>query len=92
MNDADIELRRRTYAFFIEHGRAPAAAELGQPQDVLAGWRRLHEVVRRRWLPAVGADNPPVRPVGGACTHRADAPRVGFVTCHKAALPELECR
>jgi len=43
MNDADLELRRRTYAFFVDHGRAPAAAELGAPQEVLAGWRRLHE-------------------------------------------------
>jgi alkylmercury lyase-like protein len=43
MNDADIELRRRTYAYFVEHGRAPTAAELGEPDDVLAGWRRLHD-------------------------------------------------
>ena len=43
MNDADLELRRRTYAFFVEHARAPAAAELGDPEAVLAGWRRLHE-------------------------------------------------
>ena len=43
MNDADLELRRRTYAFFVEHGRAPAAAELGAPDEVLGGWRRLHE-------------------------------------------------
>jgi hypothetical protein len=39
---ADLELRRRTYAFFVQRGRAPAAAELGDPDDVLAGWRRLH--------------------------------------------------
>jgi hypothetical protein len=38
----DLELRRRTYAFFVENGRAPAAAELGDPDEVLAGWRRLH--------------------------------------------------
>jgi hypothetical protein len=43
MNDADLDLRRRTYAFFVEHGRAPAAAELGEPHEVLAAWRRLHE-------------------------------------------------
>jgi Alkylmercury lyase len=42
MDETDLELRRRTYAFFVEHGRAPAAAELGDPDDVLAGWRRLH--------------------------------------------------
>ena len=41
MNEADLELRRRTYAFFVEHGRAPAAAELGAPEEVVAGWRRL---------------------------------------------------
>jgi hypothetical protein len=41
--DADLELRRRTYAFFVEHGRAPAAAELGEPEEVAAGWRRLHD-------------------------------------------------
>ena len=27
----------------VEHGRAPVAAELGSPQEVAAGWRRLHE-------------------------------------------------
>jgi hypothetical protein len=43
MNDADLELRRRTYAFFVEHGRAPAATELGEPEDVVAGWRRLDD-------------------------------------------------
>ena len=42
MEAADLELRRRTYAFFVEHGRAPAAAELGDAEDVLGGWRRLH--------------------------------------------------
>jgi hypothetical protein len=43
MNDADLELRRRTYAFFVQHGRAPGAAELGEPEEIVAGWRRLHE-------------------------------------------------
>ena len=43
VDEADLELRRRTYAFFVEHGRAPAAAELGEPQEILAGWRRLHD-------------------------------------------------
>ena len=41
MDEADLQLRRRTYAFFVEHGRAPAAAELGVPEEVVAGWRRL---------------------------------------------------
>jgi Alkylmercury lyase len=43
MNDADLELRRRTYAFMVESGRAPQAEELGAREDVLAGWRRLHD-------------------------------------------------
>jgi hypothetical protein len=43
MNDVDLELRRRSYAFFVENGRAPGAAELGEPEEILAGWRRLHE-------------------------------------------------
>jgi hypothetical protein len=42
MDAADLELRRRTYGFFVEHGRAPAATELGDADEVLAGWRRLH--------------------------------------------------
>jgi hypothetical protein len=40
---ADLELRRRTYAFFVEPGRAPAASELGDREAVMAGWRRLHD-------------------------------------------------
>jgi hypothetical protein len=40
---SDLELRRRTYAFFVEHGRAPVAAELGEPEEVAAGWQRLHQ-------------------------------------------------
>ena len=43
MDEPDVELRRRTYAFFVEQGRAPLAAELGDAQEVVAGWRRLHE-------------------------------------------------
>ena len=43
MDEADLELRRRTYAFFVERGRAPTAAELGDRDAVLSGWRRLHE-------------------------------------------------
>jgi Alkylmercury lyase len=42
VDEADLGLRRRTYAFFVEHGRAPVAEELGDPNDVVAGWRRLH--------------------------------------------------
>jgi hypothetical protein len=43
VDESDLELRRRTYAFFVEHGRAPTAAELGEAQEVVAGWRRLHD-------------------------------------------------
>jgi hypothetical protein len=42
VDERDVSLRRRTYAFFVEHARAPVAAELGDPEEVLAGWRRLH--------------------------------------------------
>jgi alkylmercury lyase-like protein len=42
VEDGDLELRRRTYAFLVEDGRAPSAAELGDPEEVVAGWRRLH--------------------------------------------------
>jgi hypothetical protein len=42
VDDADLDLRRRTYAYFVEHGRAPAAAELGDPEEIVAGWLRLH--------------------------------------------------
>jgi hypothetical protein len=38
-----LDLRNRTYAAFVEFGRAPLAAELGDEGDVLEGWRRLHE-------------------------------------------------
>ena len=43
MNGADLDLRRRTYAFMVDNGRAPQAEELGDSGDVLAGWRRLHD-------------------------------------------------
>jgi hypothetical protein len=43
MDENDVELRNRTYARFVELGRAPVAAELGDPDEVVAGWRRLHE-------------------------------------------------
>jgi len=43
VDEADLQLRRRTYGFFVEHGRAPVAAELGGGKEVLAGWRRLHD-------------------------------------------------
>jgi Alkylmercury lyase len=43
VNEADLELRNLTYGRFVELGRAPAAEELGYRDDVVAGWRRLHE-------------------------------------------------
>jgi hypothetical protein len=43
MNEADLALRRRTYAFMVDEGRAPMPDELGLRDDVVAGWRRLHE-------------------------------------------------
>jgi hypothetical protein len=48
MSPDDVALRNETYRLFVALGRAPTAqevaAELGRPvDDVLAGWRRLHE-------------------------------------------------
>ena len=43
MDERDAELRNRTYALFVELGRAPVAGELGDPYDVVPAWRRLHE-------------------------------------------------
>ncbi len=39
----DVELRNRTYGFFVEHGRAPLPEELGDPREVEAGWQQLHD-------------------------------------------------
>jgi hypothetical protein len=43
MNAEDLELRNRTYTRFVETGRAPTPGELGDHDEVLAGWRRLHD-------------------------------------------------
>ena len=43
MDAGDLDLRRRTYAFMVDAGRAPRADELGDADDVVAGWRRLHD-------------------------------------------------
>src|SRR5262245_3336874 len=43
MDERDLELRNRTYRAFVEAGGAPAPEELGPREDVLGGWRRLHE-------------------------------------------------
>src|SRR5882762_5143532 len=39
----DLELRNRTYALFVQLGRAPNPEELGARDEVLAGWSRLHD-------------------------------------------------
>jgi len=38
-----LSLRNRTYAAFVERGRPPAAEEIGDEDEVRAGWRQLHE-------------------------------------------------
>jgi Alkylmercury lyase len=43
VREQDLDLRNRTYAAFVELGRAPVASELGPAEEVVAGWRRLHE-------------------------------------------------
>jgi hypothetical protein len=40
---ADLELRRATYAKLVELGRPPLASEVGRREEVVAGWRRLHD-------------------------------------------------
>jgi alkylmercury lyase-like protein len=48
VDEADLTLRNLTYALFVEHGRAPTAAEMADAasstvERVREGWRRLHE-------------------------------------------------
>ena len=48
MDDADLTTRRATYRRFVELGRAPTAAEVGESirmdaAEVRASWRRLHD-------------------------------------------------
>ncbi|GAC1343383.1 MAG: hypothetical protein NVSMB29_16030 [Candidatus Dormibacteria bacterium] len=48
MDGHDLEVRRLTYSLFVQHGRAPTAAEVSQAAalevaDVEAAWRRLHD-------------------------------------------------
>jgi hypothetical protein len=48
MDAADIALRNATYRRFVQLGRAPTVAEMAAdlgtpPEDVEAGWQRLHE-------------------------------------------------
>jgi hypothetical protein len=44
----DLELRNLTYAKLVDLGRVPAAAEVAtaagrDPEEIVAGWRRLHD-------------------------------------------------
>lgn len=43
MNQDDIDVRNRTYATFVELGRAPTPEEIGDRDTVLAAWHRLHD-------------------------------------------------
>ena len=48
MDDSDVALRNLTYRQFVELGRAPtvhdiAAAIGASPDDIWAGWQRLHD-------------------------------------------------
>ncbi|HEX3225045.1 MAG TPA: organomercurial lyase [Gaiellaceae bacterium] len=43
MDASLLDLRNRTYAAFVELGRAPSAADLGDEDEVRAGWRQLHD-------------------------------------------------
>ena len=48
MDEHDLELRALTYRMFVELGRAPTAAEVAEAagveiDEVLFGWRRLHD-------------------------------------------------
>jgi hypothetical protein len=43
VDERDVTPRNRTYASFVELERASRAEELGPMDDVLAGWRRLHD-------------------------------------------------
>jgi hypothetical protein len=48
MDERDLELRNLTYGAFVELGRAPTAKEIAArdgftSEEVVEGWRRLHE-------------------------------------------------
>ncbi len=48
MDETDLAIRKRTYARFVELGRAPTAAEVATSthlplSDVESAWRRLHD-------------------------------------------------
>jgi alkylmercury lyase-like protein len=48
VDEDDLRLRHLTYSLFVKLGRAPTAAEAAErarlsPDDVIDGWRRLHD-------------------------------------------------
>jgi hypothetical protein len=43
VDESDIAVRNRTYARFVELARAPTPGEVGEPEEVRAAWRRLHD-------------------------------------------------
>ena len=43
MRQDDLDVRNRTYARFVELGRAPVAREIGDPDAVRESWQRLHD-------------------------------------------------
>jgi hypothetical protein len=43
VDDGDLGVRNRTYRLLVELGRAPEPAEVGDPAEVVAAWRRLHD-------------------------------------------------
>jgi len=54
VDDSDLQLRRRTYEFFVEQGRAPVAAELGDPEQVLSA---LDGRLSPDWIPHTREQN-----------------------------------
>src|ERR671918_715342 len=60
----DLELRNLTYAKVVELGRVPAVAEVAaaagrDPEEVVAGWRRLHDEHALVLNPATATPPPP---------------------------------
>jgi hypothetical protein len=43
VDERDVDLRNRTYASFVKHAAPPMPDALGDREEVLAGWRRLHD-------------------------------------------------
>jgi hypothetical protein len=48
MDERDLRLRTVTYSLFVDLGRAPTSSEVADasrltPEEVLAGWRQLHD-------------------------------------------------